>query len=57
MLPIGDLLKELERNRFYGSLEVKFESGKVVLIRKSETFKPTLENYGKNRGSDHVHKL
>ena len=52
MLPIGDLLRELERNRFYGSLEVKFEAGQVVLVRKTETIKPTAENYGNNRGSD-----
>lgn len=50
MRSLGDLLAELERERFYGTLEVKLEAGKVVLIRKCETFKPTSNSYGDNRG-------
>jgi hypothetical protein len=34
------LLNEAIRNRLYGTIEVKFESGRVVLIKKSETLKP-----------------
>jgi hypothetical protein len=54
MLPIGDLLEELQAGRFYGSVEVKFEAGRIVLIRKTETYKPTPENsnYRNNRGSE-----
>ncbi len=47
---VDQLLTELERQRFYGSLEVKFEAGKVVLLRKTETIKPTVENCRDNRG-------
>ncbi len=35
------LLRELEAARFYGAVEIKFEAGCVVLIRKSETIKTT----------------
>jgi hypothetical protein len=40
------LLRLLEVSRFYGSLEVKIVAGIVVLIRKSETLKPTETNHG-----------
>ena len=45
---IEKLLKELEHQRFYGAVELKFESGNVVLIRKTENIKPN--NYRNNRG-------
>jgi len=44
-----NILKELEHERFYGSLEMKFEAGRVVLIRKTETIKPN--NHRDNRGT------
>lgn len=47
---VDQLLTELERQRFYGSLEIKFEAGKVVLLRKTETIKPTVENCRNTRG-------
>lgn len=37
---VTDLLVGLEQQRFFGSLEVKLEAGRVVLIRKTETLKP-----------------
>ena len=37
---IDKLLRELEGQRFYGALELKFGSGHVVLIRKTENIKP-----------------
>ncbi len=43
-----EILKALERERFYGSLEIKFEAGRVVLIRKTETIKPN--DYRNHRG-------
>ncbi len=46
---VTELVRELERQRFYGAVELKFESGRVVLIRKTETIKP--ENYRNNRGA------
>jgi len=47
-----DTLRELERQRFFGTLEVKFEAGKVILLRKTETMKPTLETCRITRGND-----
>ena len=35
-----EVLRTLERSHFYGSLEIKFEAGRVVLLRKTETIKP-----------------
>ena len=49
------ILEELEERRFYGSLEVKLEAGKVVLLRKTETIKPTEENCRDNRGKQNEH--
>ena len=44
--PLTPLLAELERNRFYGSIELKFEAGRIVLLRKTEMIKP---DYRDNR--------
>lgn len=43
---------ELGRSRFFGTLEIKFEAGRVVLLRKTETIKPTLEYCRNSRGGD-----
>jgi hypothetical protein len=54
MIELIEMLKKMEQGRFYGSLEIKFEAGKIVLIRKSESFKPTEANYnGNNRSVQH----
>jgi len=45
---ITRLLKDLEQRRFYGGLEIKFEAGRVVVMRKSETIK--LQDHRNNRG-------
>lgn len=34
------LLKDLAEQRFWGSIEIRFEDGKVVHIRKIENIKP-----------------
>lgn len=34
------LLRQLAASQFFGALVVKFEAGKVVLLRKEETIKP-----------------
>ena len=47
-----ELLKELEHTKFYGGLEIKFEAGHVVLVRKTETIKPTKEDFRDTRGTD-----
>lgn len=50
MQSVTSILEELETSRFYGSLEIKFEAGRVVLMKKIETIKPLLTNYRDNRG-------
>ena len=35
------LLAEAQRNGFYGNLVYQFTGGKLVLIRREETIKPT----------------
>jgi hypothetical protein len=50
MFNTAELLSDLEKCRFYGSVELKFEAGKLVLVRKSETLK-TFNDYRDNRGS------
>jgi hypothetical protein len=50
MQSVERVLSELTRDRFYGSVEIKFEAGKVVLLRKTETIKPTEEDYRNTRG-------
>lgn len=52
MKRLDQLLTDLERQRFYGSVEIKFEAGKVVLLRKIETIKPAPENYRDSRDKD-----
>jgi len=37
---VDNLIADLERQRFFGSVELKLEAGRVVLIRKTETIKP-----------------
>ncbi len=48
---IADLIRELEKGHFYGSLELKYENGRLVLVRKSETYKPMEkpDEYDNNR--------
>ena len=43
---IADLVDELERGRFFGSLELKFEAGQVVLVRKTVTSSPPMRSAG-----------
>jgi hypothetical protein len=47
MNEVFTLLRNLADSQFYGALVIKFEAGKVVLLRKEETIKPTY--YGDNR--------
>jgi hypothetical protein len=35
------LMKRLSAERFYGSIELKMENGRVVILKKTETIKPT----------------
>lgn len=48
------LIQEAERERLYVTIEVKFEAGRVVLVRKTQTFKPSANlpiNGGYHHGS------
>jgi hypothetical protein len=37
-------LRELAKSGFYGSVEIKLEAGRIVLIRITENYKPPMEN-------------
>ncbi|TCK62415.1 DUF2292 domain-containing protein [Seleniivibrio woodruffii] len=39
MEQLQDMLKEMFQTNFYGSVEVKFEAGRVTIIRKTESVK------------------
>ena len=56
MQALTEILKELEIAGFYGSLELKFEAGRVVLVRKTETLKPLSDNCRDNRGKPNEHE-
>lgn len=51
MTELKQMLDAPEQEKSYGSLELKIEAGRIVLIRKSETFRPTESNYGNNRST------
>jgi hypothetical protein len=34
------LLKQAEATHYFGSIELKFEDGQIVIVRRSETLKP-----------------
>ena len=40
MTTLNELLRNLEQAKFFGSVELKYEAGRLVLIRKTETLKP-----------------
>ncbi len=48
LLEVVERLYNLECERFYGAMEIKFEAGRVILLRKTETTKPN--NCRENRG-------
>ncbi|PWT91837.1 MAG: hypothetical protein C5B55_07425 [Blastocatellia bacterium] len=43
---LNEFLRELERSSFYGSVELKYENGRITLARKAETIK--LDNSRQN---------
>jgi len=44
------LLRELETQRFYGRLEIRFEFGYVINIQKTESIRPKDADYRNQRG-------
>lgn len=57
MSQVEQILMELASERFFGTLEIKLESGKVVLLRKTETIKPfpATGDYRDTRGKANEH--
>jgi hypothetical protein len=45
------VLREFTRDKMYGSVEIKFEAGRVVLVRRTESIKPANLN-NREEGSD-----
>jgi len=43
------IVQDLANTGFWGSLELTFQGGKIVLLKKTETLKPNQRN---NRGDD-----
>lgn len=42
---VNAVIQSLKLGKFYGSVTLKFENGRIVLVQKNETFKPpTLTN-------------
>jgi hypothetical protein len=41
---VKDLISEIERVRFWGNIQLDFQGGRLVLIRKTETIKPVENN-------------
>ena len=39
-LDIEGLIRQLADQHFYGSLTLKFEAGRIVILKKEETLKP-----------------
>lgn len=54
---LGDFLRDLEQSGFYGSVELKYENGRLTVARKSETIKfdPRQSDCRNNRGTSNVH--
>jgi hypothetical protein len=54
---LNDLLRELEQAGFYGSVELKYESGRITVARKAETIKlnDSRQDYRNNRGKNVEH--
>ncbi len=48
---IPQMIHELVRHKFYGSVQLNFEAGTLVLIRKTETFKPSTRDSRNSRGT------
>ncbi|WP_022852179.1 hypothetical protein [Limisalsivibrio acetivorans] len=36
---LQEILREMFQSNFYGSVEVKFENGKVTIVRKTQSLK------------------
>lgn len=48
-MTLTELLQNLERSKFYGVLELRYESGHIVLARRTESIK-LAEDFRNSRG-------
>jgi hypothetical protein len=55
-MTLTDLLRSLEQGRFYGTLELRYESGRIVLAKRCESLKLSEQDYRNNRGEADEHK-
>ena len=46
--------REFEQDKLYGELTIKYEAGRVVLIKKSETIKPATVRDNREDGEDEM---
>ena len=51
---VDSILADLREQEFFGTVELKFEAGRVVLLRKTETIRP--KHYRNNRGDNRGHQ-
>ena len=47
-----EMLRELEQQKFWGSVELKFECGRLVHVTQSQTFKAEDLNHRASRGTN-----
>jgi len=43
-MTVKKLLQQVEREKFYGTISPKYSAGRLDLIRKEETIKPTVQS-------------
>jgi hypothetical protein len=49
------MLRDLEQAKFWGSVELKFENGRLMHIKQAQTFKPEELNRRTSRGTNERH--
>jgi hypothetical protein len=43
IVDVSALLRQAEDSRLWGNIQLDFQDGRIILIRRSETLKPTSE--------------
>jgi hypothetical protein len=58
---LANILDRLQRERFYGSLEIRYEAGQIVVMKKTESIKlkedasaSSFPSHRNNRKQNHV---
>lgn len=52
MTKLIELLRNLERERFYGNVQIEFQAGDVTIVRKQQTIKLN----DRSQSDDHFRK-